>query len=113
MASFYGAQVDWTPQFVYILKPLGAFMFVFGLLAAVAALNPLRHRPIVYAFVSLFVIRSLQRLVFGQEVYNAFAITPARNLGNMVLFLLLAASLLGIYRHVEKAQPGGSGATGK
>jgi hypothetical protein len=61
MAAYYGAQVDWTPQFLYILKPLGAYMLVMGGLAAVAALNPLANRHVVYGFAALFILRALQR----------------------------------------------------
>lgn len=104
MASYYGAEVDWTPQFVYILKPLGAFMFVLGILAAVAALNPLRNKMIVYGFVTLFAIRALQRIVFSREVYDAFAIAWGRNIGNAVFFILLATALFTLYRFVAKRE---------
>jgi hypothetical protein len=102
MAQIYGAQVDWTPQFVYILKPLGAFMCVLGLLAAVAARDPLRYGVIVYGFAMLFVIRGLQRLVFREEIVTAFAIAPGRNLINMAFFLGLGSVLFGLYRVVER-----------
>ena len=102
IAEYYGARVDWTPQFVYILKPLGAFMFVLGGLAAAAALQPLRQRAIVYGFVVLFAVRAMQRLVFQQEIYDAFAIPAARNRGSMVLFLVMAVALFALHRYVER-----------
>lgn len=105
MASYYGAQVDWTPQFVYILKPLGAFMLVLGMLSAVAALDPLRNKMIVYGFVTLFAIRALQRIVFGGEIYDAFAIASGRNIGNAVFFILMALALFTLHRFVEKRAP--------
>jgi hypothetical protein len=103
MASYYGAQVDWTFQFVYILKPLGAFMFVLGILAAYAARNPLGNKMIVYGFVTLFAIRSLQRVVFGGEIYAAFAIAPGRNIGNAVFFMAMALALFALYRFVARS----------
>lgn len=102
MALYYGAQADWTPQFVYILKPLGAFMFVLGFLAVHAALDPLRNRNIIYGFVILFTLRALQRLIFQNEIYTAFSIDPGRNLVNMVFFFILAAGLWVLFRSVEK-----------
>jgi hypothetical protein len=105
IADYYGARVDWTPQFLYIVKPVGAFMLVLGGLAGVAALAPMRHGAIVYGFVALFTIRALQRLVFQQEVHAAFAIAPARNLGAMVFFFVMAVALLMLYRHVERQAP--------
>lgn len=105
IADYYGARVEWTPQFLYIVKPVGAFMLVLGGLAGVAALAPLRHGAVVYGFVALFTIRALQRLVFQNEVSAAFAMAPARNLGAMVLFFAMAAALLMLYRHVQRQAP--------
>jgi hypothetical protein len=104
VAGLYGAEVNWTPEFTYILKPLGAFMFALGLICIGAARNPLQNRVIIYSFVTLFVIRSLQRLVFGQEISEVFSIEMARNMGNMVFFLALAASLV-IFERMARAEP--------
>src|SRR6267378_2348621 len=79
VALWYGARVDLTPQFVALLHPLGAFMFILGVFAGVAAMDPLRYRPIVYGFSALFVIRSLQRVIFKHQIENAFAIDPGKN----------------------------------
>lgn len=106
MATYYGAQVEWTPQFAYIIKPLGAFMFVLGVLAAFAALNPLSHRAIVNGFALLFAIRAFQRLIFQTEIQDTFSITMGRNMGAMVFFFALAASLFVLYRYVEKKATG-------
>ncbi len=108
MAEYYGATVVWTSQLGYLVKPLGAFMLVLGLLGVVAARNPLANGAIVYAFVGVFFIRALQRVVFGREIYEAFAIAPGRNLANAAFFLLLGVVLLVLYRHVAK----GAGAAG-
>lgn len=105
MAGYYGASVEWTPQFTYILKPLGAFMLVLGLLAAAAARDPLRHKVTAYGFVVLFTIRALQRLVFRRELLDAFSISPARNLGNVALFLGLAAVLFALVRAERSSSP--------
>ena len=104
IARYYGASVAWTPQFVYILKPLGAFMCILGGLAAAAALKPLYHKAIVYGFVALFALRALQRLVFQQELQAAFSIPTSRNFGSMVLFFALAAVLFVVCRAAEKRQ---------
>lgn len=101
MAGYYGAaEVDWTPQFVYMLRPLGAFMFVLGLLAAVAAMNPLKHRAICYGFSVLFFLRALQRIVFQADIETAFGIGPVRNYVNAAFFLGMALALLGLHLYV-------------
>lgn len=98
MAKYYGAaEVDWTVQFVYILRPLGAFMFVLGTLAAVAATNPLKHRGICFGFAALFIIRGFQRIVFQEEIQTAFGIGAGRNSINMIFFIGLGIVLLVFY----------------
>ena len=93
MVQVYGADVQWTPELSYIVKPLGAFMCALGILAVAAALNPLRYRVITYGFVFLFLARALQRLVWGREVQAAFGISASRNVANMVFFAFLAAAI--------------------
>ncbi len=105
MARYYGAQVDWTPQFVYILKPLGAFMLVMGILAAAAARNPLNHRMVIHGFSILFAIRATQRLVFGSDIHQAFSVDPSHNLASMALFYAMAASLFLLHCKAAKACP--------
>ena len=106
-AAGYGASVAWTPQFVYILKPLGAFMVVLGGLGAAAALDPLRHRLIVYGFVALLLLRDAQRLLFQEEIREAFGVTPARNLAAGGFFLALAVALVVLLRLAERGRPAG------
>jgi hypothetical protein len=103
MAGIYGATVDWTPQFTYILKPLGAFMLTVGLLAGLAATDPVRYSAVVYAVAVLFVIRSAQRLVFADESMRAFGITLARDVVVASLFLALALVLVVLARRVSAA----------
>jgi hypothetical protein len=93
-AGLYNAQVDWSqPQFVYILKPLGAFMFILGVMAAIAARDPLRNKLLVYGFALLWLIRSSQRLIFWQEIQNAFTI-PASSMLSGLIFVFLSGVLL-------------------
>jgi hypothetical protein len=101
MAEYYGATVDWTPDFLYIIKPLGAFMLVMGVLAGVAATDPLKNAPIVYGFILLFVLRTLQRLVHQGELLDTFGITATRNVGNMVFFACLALGLFLLLRSAK------------
>jgi hypothetical protein len=95
VAQGYGAgQVDWTPQFVYMLRPIGAFMLALGVIAAAAALRPLAYRAAIYAFVMLFVLRAVHRLVFSAVLVDEFGIAPSRNIGNVIFFFCLATALV-------------------
>ena len=98
IAAGYGADVDWTPQFRYIIKPLGAFMIILGVLAAVAARDPRRYAAVVLGFASLFALRALQRAIFATEITSAFAISPGRNTLNLVVFVIQAAVLYLLWR---------------
>ncbi|MAE66301.1 MAG: hypothetical protein CMJ18_18680 [Phycisphaeraceae bacterium] len=96
VASIYGAQVDWTPQFAYILRPLGAFMVALGLAGIAAALNPVRYRFVIFCFSILLLIRVAQRLLFRNEIAEVFAIDATRNLANAGFFFALAVALLAL-----------------
>ena len=94
MAGIYGGQVDWTAQFIYILRPLGAFMFVLGLLLTAAARDPWRHRLIVYGLCGVLFLRVLQRLALQQDIEDAFHISAGRDLAMAGLFLLEGVAIL-------------------
>lgn len=94
-AKIYGADVDeWSPQFLYIVRPLGVFMLALGVLAGAAALDPVKHRVTIYVFAGIFIIRALQRIVFSAEIHDTFGIAGERNIGNMIFFFALAAVLI-------------------
>ena len=104
IAAGYGATVDWTPQFRYILHPLGAFMIVLGLLAAVAARQPARYPAVILGFVVLFTIRALHRLVYQDVLASAFGISHSRSLATMAVFLIQAAVLFLLWRAARDAE---------
>jgi len=98
-SSLYNAQVDWSDgQFAYIMKPLGAFMIALGVMAAMAARDPLGNRPIIIGFAVLFTMRGLQRLLFMDEIERVFAIPSSRSLVQMVVMLSLAVVLVVLLR---------------
>lgn len=103
MAGYYGAQVNWTPELLYLVKPIGAFMLALGVMAGAAARDPLGHRSIVYGFVVLFTLRGLQRLIAQEEIATALQIESGRNIGNAVFFLLMAAALVWLFRAASKS----------
>lgn len=106
MASSYGAEAaEWSTELLYIVKPLGAFMLVLGLLAGAAAVNPRRHAVIVYGFAVLFVIRALQRIFFSQDILDTFGISQGRNLGNAIFFLVLAVVVIVLERMTRRSVP--------
>ena len=111
MAEVYGAEVNWTPEFTYIIKPLGAFMFALGLICIAAARNPLKNQMIIYGFATLFAIRAMQRLLFAQEISDNFSIGMSRNIVNMIFFLAMAAALIVLERLARKESAGPAAAS--
>lgn len=98
MAGFYGASVEFTPQFLYILKPLGAFMIMVGLVVMVAARDPLNNGAIIYALAALLAIRGLQRFAHQETIVRDLAIESSRNVANGIFFLLLGMSFVVLFR---------------
>ena len=102
VAGLYGADVEtWSPQFLYIVKPLGAFMFALGIVGAVAASNPRKHLLVIYGFSILFLLRALQRLAFGQDILDTFGIGAGRNIGNAIFFAAYAVAMIVYARKVS------------
>ena len=92
-AKMYGAEVtEWSPQFLYILRPLGLFMLALGVLAGAAALKPLQHRMTIYVFAGIFVVRAFHRIIFGQEISEIFGIASSRNHGQHGVLLRFGGS---------------------
>lgn len=102
MAGQYGAEVNFTPALLYLLKPLGAFMLAVGFMAGVAARNPLGNRAIIYGLVLLFTLRGLQRIVFQEEIASALSVAASRNIFNAVFFLFLGLALIALLRIADK-----------
>ena len=94
LAPLYGVtQVEWSPQFLYILRPIGAYMVVMGLLAAVAMVDPRKHSAIIYGIALLLVLRGIQRIVFQADIMQAFGIEAFQNTINACFFAGLGVVL--------------------
>lgn len=98
VAELYGANVEWTPQFIYILRPLGVFMLTLGAIGVAAGRNPLQYQFIVYAFIGLLALRVAQRFMYRADIELAFGIDSQRNLTNAIAFAALALALLILLR---------------
>lgn len=107
MAGMYGAEVaEWSPQFTYILYPLGTFMLALGAVAALTATQPEKFRAAVYVFAGLFIIRALHRLLLGDTITEVFTISSGRNYGNATFFFGLAAALIVAEQLAHRARSG-------
>lgn len=96
MATLYGAEVQWTPELRYLLKPMGAFMLALGCVGLLAARKPASHPGIVLTFAGLLLIRVAQRAVFRSEIQELFALSTWKLWSAAGLFLVLAIALVGL-----------------
>ena len=89
-----GTEVEVNDQVDYMLKPLGIYTMVFGVLALLTALNPLRHRPMLIGIMSLYVLRLLNHLMQMDTLHEVFKVptsTSYRSIGILAVVIILLA----------------------
>lgn len=101
VALFYGAEVQFTPQLVHVMRMFGAMSLAMAYLGWKAFQDPIKNREIINGAIILLSLRGLEMIVFSKEIVTYFNITPARNIANMCSYFAMA-TLLYIFR--PKAQ---------
>jgi hypothetical protein len=74
----FSIKLEPTPQLSYVVKLLGVYALVFGLVSGTAALAPERHPTLLNLVIALYALRVLNKLVFSELFTRAFAAPPAR-----------------------------------
>ena len=103
VVAWYGASVNWTDQFTFILKPLGAYMLMTGLIAASGARANVPHPTITTALAILFAINALYRILRFQVIQQTFGIASWHLIGQIVVLVGLASSLTLLSRAAVRA----------
>jgi hypothetical protein len=103
VVGFYGSDATVTEQFTFILKPLGAYMVMTGLIASGAARAQIPHPSIVMALVVLFAINVLYRLARFEYIQTTFGIPAWHLVGQIVILSALAITLAVLSRSALKA----------
>jgi len=98
VVAWYGASVEWTPQFTFILKPLGAYMVMTGIIAWGAARAEIPHPMITYALAVLFTINAVYRVLRFESIQTTFGISAAHLILQVVVLLALAAACFFLQR---------------
>jgi hypothetical protein len=93
-ALLYGAEFDPTPQFLYIIRPLGVYILALAYLQAMAVRDPWRYRAVIDATLAVFAARQVQRYFFSADIQSIFGISGEQHLLRSLYFLLLALVLL-------------------
>ena len=91
-SSVFNLSLTITPQILSLIRPLAAYLVVFGLMMGIAAYDPKRFRPIIYAGVVVLFFRLIQYLSIIIQGFHESANKPAQTYGLMfvVIFTGLA-----------------------
>ena len=103
VVGLYGSNMVVTDQFAFILKPLGAYMLMTGLIAASAARATIPHPAIVTALVVLFGISVLYRVFRFQQVQALFGIPTWHLMVQIAILSTLAIALAVLSRSVMRS----------
>jgi hypothetical protein len=76
--AMFGVDVELTPQSSYIIRLLGVYVLVFGLLVVLLALDPGRHSVLLSVVVVLYICRILNKIIFIDLFTTAFGATSTR-----------------------------------
>jgi hypothetical protein len=88
------ASVTLTPQLNYLLKPLGLYVMMFGVLMGYAMVYPSESSPIIAWGAAVLFLRAIQRLVITRELQKLFNIPLRLNLLHCAYLFLLALTLI-------------------
>ena len=73
-----GWHIQGSPELGILGEILGCYAIAFGLMAAIAARDPVRYRPLVSVAVVLVALRLIQRVLFADKVMKVFEVEPTR-----------------------------------
>jgi hypothetical protein len=96
------AAVTMSPEFNYLLKPLGLYVAMFGCLMAYTIFDPIKNRAIITWGAILLFFRGVQRLSLTKELHKLFDIPIALNILHS-LYLFLVALIIWLLRPKKEA----------
>lgn len=103
---FFGVKITMDPQTTLLVRYLGAFGLAFGVMAALAALAPERHKGFICGAVVYFLVRVFDRIAFAGLLAD-YSVGFVPNWGRIIVILLFAAGLLVFFprKKVETPAP--------
>ncbi len=91
--ALFSIKMQPTPQLTYVVKLLGVYVVLFGLMAAVAAYDPQRHPILLDLVIVLYVLRILNKVIFWELFTTAFGAPPARTWIDVALLLAFGGAV--------------------
>jgi hypothetical protein len=93
-ASVFGIRLRLTPQASYLVKLLGVYTVVFGVIVMRAAVDPGRYPALLDGVVVLYILRILNRIVHRKLYIEAFETTDPRVRTDIAMLALFGAAVL-------------------
>jgi hypothetical protein len=101
---FYSALLMVTPQLEHVTQMFGAYMLTIGILAALAILDPLRNRFIIYGVVFMLFLRTIQRILFASQAALVFDIPAGIYWAQTVIYFAAAVALIFLRPKVARSE---------
>ncbi len=76
--SIFGIELTLDPAMAFVTKVLGVYAITFGLIAYIAARDPVRYRVLLNLIVFLYVLRILNKVVFKAEYLAGLHVSLTR-----------------------------------
>ena len=83
----YGSSFEIDPTARHVIRILGVFMMSLGVLTTFAVYDPNRYVGVIYALAFVFVVRTLQRIVFAGDIQEDFGISSNRLIGQSLFMM--------------------------
>ncbi len=86
-SSIFNSSITITPQILSLIRPLAAYITVFGIMMGIAAFDPKRFRPIIYAGLVVLFFRLLQYISIIFKGFQESANRPTQTYGLMFVVI--------------------------
>jgi hypothetical protein len=94
--SIFGLNLEMTPQMSYIVQLLGVYAIAFGLVAGLAAADPLKHPVLLNVIVVLYALRILNKLISMNQFQQAFGASMAKVWTDVVLLAAFGIAVVAL-----------------
>lgn len=91
--NLFNFNLTLTPEMYWILNPFTSYLLIFGVFMALAAIDPIKYKNVIFIGVALFAVRIVQRIVFFFAAPEGLIsnMDPARN-----ILVLVVVSAIGL-----------------
>lgn len=94
--TIFGLNLEMTPQMSYIVQLLGVYAIVFGVVAGMAALDPLKHPVLLNVIVLLYALRIMNKLLSMNQFQQAFGASMTKVWTDIVLLAAFGVAVVAL-----------------